>query len=475
MDIVMNALQYIVDMGASVMLPIVIAILSMCVGVKTGKAVRSGLMIGVGFVGLGLIVNLMNDQLGPAAAQMSERFGLSLSVVDVGWPGMSPITWQSQIALIAIPIAIVINLIMLALKWTKTVNIDIWNVWHIAFTGAIAYAVTGNYWIGIGGLVVQTIITYKLGDLWGPICADYFEIDGLTSPHGTSAYLAPIAATVDVVIDKIPGINKININSETLQEKVGVFGEPIVIGFLLGAIIGFLAGYPVNMALPLGINMAAVMVLMPKIVKCIMEGLMPLSERAREILTKKFGNGEFYIGMDPAVLLGDSQVVTAGLLFIPITLLLAVIIPGNQVLPFGDLATISFFIAIAVGIHKGNLFRTLISGTIIMAVTIWIANQTVAWTTALAVQTGSVAAGSAVAALDQGGCPITYVYTQLFTRENLFAAALIAIGYAACLVVSARVSKKRKAELLAMEDDFDSFEYDSTSEENVSTLQTAAD
>lgn len=138
MDIFMNALQYIVDMGASVMLPIVIAILSMCVGVKPGKAVRSGLMIGVGFVGLGLIVNLMNDQLGPAAEEMSERFGLSLSVVDVGWPGMSPITWQSQVALIAIPIAIVINLIMLGLKWTKTVNIDIWNVWHIAFTGAIA-------------------------------------------------------------------------------------------------------------------------------------------------------------------------------------------------------------------------------------------------------------------------------------------------------------------------------------------------
>lgn len=110
-----------------------------------------------------------------------------------------------------------------------------------------------------------------------------------------------------------------------------------------------------------------------------------------------------------------------------------------------------------------------------MAITIWIANQTVAWTTALAIQTGSVAAGSAVAALDQGGCPITYVYTQLFTRENLFAAALIAIGYALCLAVSVRVSKKRRAELLAAEDDFDSFEYGDSSEENVSTLQTAAD
>lgn len=457
MSYLLNAVQYIVDMGASVMLPIVIMILSMCVGVKFGKALRSGLMIGVGFVGLGLIVDMMNAEVGPAAQQMSERFGLSLQVVDIGWPGMSPITWASDIALVAIPVAIAVNLIMLALRQTKTVNIDIWNVWHMAFTGAIAYAVTGNYWFGILGVVIHAIATYKLGDLWGPVCADYFEIDGLTSPHGTSAYMAPIACFVDEVIDRIPGLNKIEITADTLQEKVGVLGEPIVIGALLGSVIGFLAGYPVNMALPLGIKMAAVMVLMPKIVKCIMEGLMPLSERARDLLTEKFGNGDFYIGMDPAVLLGDSQVVTAGLLFIPITLVLAIIIPGNQVLPFGDLATISFFIAIAVGVHKGNLFRTLFSGTLIMAITIWIANQAVAWTTALAVSTGSTAAGNLVAALDQGGSPITYLYMQLLTRENIIGGVLIAAFYALCLFVSVRHSKKRQAEVEAM-DDMDEFE-----------------
>lgn len=467
MDWLLGGIQYIVDMGASVMLPIVICILSLCVGVKFGKAVRSGLMIGVGFVGLGLIVGLMNDQLGPAAAAMSERFGLSLSVVDVGWPGMSPITWTSSIALIAIPIAIVVNLLMLGLKWTKTVNIDIWNIWHITFTGAIVYAVTGSYWLGILALILRAMLVYKMGDLWGPICQDYFEIDGLTVPHGTAAYLGPIACTVDTVIEKIPGVKDININSDTLQKKVGVLGEPIVIGFILGAAIGFLAGYPLNMALPLGMNMAAVMVLMPKVVKCIMDGLLPLSEKARDLLTKKFGNGEFYIGMDPAVLLGDSQVVTAGLLFIPITLLLAILMPGNQVLPFGDLATIGFFIAMAVGIHKGNLFRTLISGSIIMAITIWITNQTVAWTTAMAVSTGSIPAGSVVAAMDQGGDPITYVITNLFTMQHLIPTLVIAAIYLICMVFTIKVSKARHAEILANEaeeDDFDKYFMDEEDE-----------
>lgn len=447
MGIFGDMIQYIIDMGASVMLPIVIAILSIAVGVKVGKAIRSGLMIGVGFVGLSLIVNLMNAQLGPAASAMSERFGLSLSIVDIGWPGASPITWASDIATVAIPVAIGVNLIMLALKLTKTVNIDIWNIWHMTFTGAIAHAVTGSFAIGILGVVVHAVFAYKFGDLWSPVMQDYFELDELTVPHGTSAYLAPIACLVDMIIDKIPGLNKINFSMESLQEKVGVLAEPIVIGGILGAVVGFLAGYDIKTALPLGVNMSAVMVLMPKVVKCIMEGLMPLSERAKQILSSKFGTSEFHIGLDPAILLGDSQVVSAGLVFIPLTMLIAVLVPGNKVLPFGDLATIGFFIAIAVGIHKGNLFRTLFSGTAIMFLTIWIANETIPWLTKLGQMTNSIADGGQIAALDQGGSPITYIFTELFTRENITGLIIITGIYAVSLAASVLKMKQRAKEL----------------------------
>lgn len=447
MEFLSDAIKYIIDMGPSVMLPIVIAVLSICVGVKVGKSIRAGLMVGVGFVGLSLIVDMMNAALGPAAQKMSENFGLSMSVVDIGWPGASPMTWASNIATVAIPIAILVNVIMLVFKLTKTVNIDIWNIWHMTFTGAIAYVATGNFWIGILGVVVHAAISYKLGDLWAPVMEDYFELDGLTVPHGTSAYLGPIACVVDVVIDKIPGLRKIDITADTLQEKVGVLGEPIVIGGILGAVVGFLAGYNLQEALQLGVKMSAVMVLMPKVVKCIMEGLMPISERAKEILSKKFSNSEFYIGLDPAILLGDPQVVTAGLLFIPLTILIAAILPGNVILPFGDLATIGFFVAIAVGVHKGNLFRTLISGSCIMAFTIYIANQTIPWVTKLAQSTDMTNGVAQLAALDQGGCPITFIFTELFTHDNITGTIVVAAIYIISFVFSIRLMKKRAAEL----------------------------
>lgn len=105
-------------------------------------------------------------------------------------------------------------------------------------------------------------------------------------------------------------------------------------------------------------------------------------------------------------------------------------------LPFGDLATIGFFIAMAVAVHRGNLFRTLISGVIIMGITLWIATQTIGLHTQLAANAGALKAGGQVASLDQGGSPITAA-DSTFTRQNIVGFAVIAIIYLAGVLLTA--------------------------------------
>lgn len=443
---VQKIIDAVMNMGASSLLPITVIILSICLGIKVGKAIYSGLMIGAGFVGIGLIVDMMNRDLGAAAQEMSKRFGLTLNIIDVGWQGAAPMAWASGIAAVSIPIAVIVNVLMLWCGLTRTVNIDIWNIWHMAFTGALSIVATGKLWAGILGVIVHAVVVFKMGDLWAPWISGYFELTGLTVPHGTSAYMAPVACLVDLAIEKIPGINRINFSIEKLQEKAGILAEPAVVGGILGTVAGLLAGYGPDKAFPLGVEMAAVMVLMPKIVKCIMEGLFPLSESLKGILSRRFRDGKFYIAVDPAVLLGDSQVVTAGLLFIPLTLLIAMLQPGNHVLPFGDLATISFFIAITVAVHKGNLFRILISGSVIMYMTLWISNQTYLWVTELGKNTGTITSDFPVAALDQGGSPISYIFIWLFERKDM--AGFLAVGsfYLVCIIASVYCSRKELKE-----------------------------
>lgn len=444
MEYLEEMMDVVTNMGASSLLPLAVILLSICLGVNAGKAVRSGLMIGAGFAGIGLIVDMMNTRLGGAAQEMSRRFGLSLDVVDLGWQGASPMAWASGLAACAIPIAILVNIAMLMSGLTRTLNIDIWNIWHMIFTGGVAYAATGKFWIGLLGVAVHAAAAYKLGDLWAPFIEGYFELPGVTVPHGTAAYMAPVACLTELAIEKIPGLRQINFSLDRLQEKAGVLAEPVVIGGIIGSGIGLLAGFRPDEAFPLGVEMAAVMVLMPQIVKCIMEGLLPLSERLKEILPKHFGKGEILIGLDPAILLGDSQVVTAGLLFVPLTLIIAMLVPGNRVLPFGDLATISFFVAITVAVHKGNLFRTLISGSAIMYMTLWIATQTIPWVTELGKLSGTITGNRPAAALDQGGSPITYLFVRLFCQGSL--AGLIVTGavYFAGIAAAVYCSRREK-------------------------------
>lgn len=427
MDYILQFIQFFVDLGASVMLPIVITIVALVVGEKFGKALKSGISVGIGFVGIGLIIDLMNVNLGAAADQMSTRWGLSLTVVDIGWPGASPMVWSQELALIAIPIAILVNIVMLALKTTKVVNIDIWNIWHFAFTGVIVQIATGNIIYGVIAIAIHAAIAYKLGDMTYPVVREYFGLEGIAIPHGTSATLAPLALPFEVVLNKIPKIKNIDISAETVQKRFGIFGDPAIIGASLGVIVGLLAGYEISGILTLGIQMAAVIILMPQMVKHIMNGLLPVAEKAKIVMNSRFSGSDYIIGMDPALLLGNSNVVSASLIFIPLTIIIAVLLPGNVILPFGDLATIGFFVAMAVGIHKGNLFRTLISGTFIMTITLWISNQMIEYQTLLAEKSGTLSDMSGqIASLDQGGNPITYIITQIFNLTDVI--GLLVIG-----------------------------------------------
>ncbi|WP_348226388.1 PTS transporter subunit IIC, partial [Salmonella enterica] len=70
---------------------------------KPAKALRSSLIVGIVFVGIYAIFYILTSNVGPAAQAMVERTGLSLPVVDLGWPPLAANTWGSPIAHFVIP------------------------------------------------------------------------------------------------------------------------------------------------------------------------------------------------------------------------------------------------------------------------------------------------------------------------------------------------------------------------------------
>jgi PTS system galactitol-specific IIC component len=97
----------------------------------------------------------------------------------------------------------------------------------------------------------------------------------------SSVIFFPIGVLGNMVLDKIPGINKLNADPEQIQKRFGVFGEPMMLGVILGAGIGLLAEYDLKGVLNLAMSLGAVMLIMPRMVKLLMEGLLPLSDAVR--------------------------------------------------------------------------------------------------------------------------------------------------------------------------------------------------
>lgn len=376
MKAVNDVVQYILNLGPTVMLPIMILIIALIFKVPFGKALKSGLTIGIGFVGINLVIGVLSDNLGPAAQAMVERFGFHLTVIDTGWPSAASAAWAAPVSAILIPICVLVNLLLLFLKVTKTLDIDLWNYWHFIAAGATGYIVTnGNWFFAILCAILYEIACLLIADKTAPLVAEFYGLDGISLPTGSTAAFGLIGIPVGMLIGKIPGINKLNADPESIQKRFGIFGEPMMMGIIIGAVIAFLGGYGVGDIMKMGINMGAVMFLMPRMVKILMEGLIPISEAARDFLQQRYGDREIYLGMDAAVTTGHPANLATGLLLVPITLFLAVILPGNQVLPFGDLATIPFYVSLIVANRKGNIIQSVISGTIVIAFALWMATN----------------------------------------------------------------------------------------------------
>ncbi len=375
MDKLLAGVQYVLGLGPTVILPIAIVILGMIFKTGFKKAFKSGIIIGIGFVGINLVIGLLVDNLGPAAQAMVERFGLNLTVIDTGWPSAAALSWASPVAAILIPICLVVNIILLLLKFTKTLNIDIWNYWHFIAAGATGYIVTGSWWFAILCAVIYEIAVLFVADKTAPMVGKFYGLEGISLPTGSTAAFAPIGILVGWLVSKIPGIKDLHADPETIQKRFGVFGEPMMMGLVLGLVIGALAGYDVGGILHVGISMGAVMMLLPRMVKILMEGLIPISEAARDFLQKRYGEREIYIGLDAALAVGHPAVMSTALLLVPVTLFLAVVLPGNKVLPFGDLATIPFYVAFVVGSRKGNIIHSLLAGVVMVAISLYMATD----------------------------------------------------------------------------------------------------
>ena len=369
--------SYIIGMGAAVMMPIIFTILGVCIGIKFGKALKSGLLVGVGFVGLSVITSLLTSTLGPALERVVEIYGLQLKVFDMGWPAAASVAYNTSVGALIIPVCLGVNILMLLTKTTRTVNIDLWNYWHFAFIGAVVSFASNSVFWGFFAAIICYIITLILADYTADRFQGFYKgMEGISIPQPFCQGFVPFAEVLNKGLDMIPGVNKINIDAEGMKKKFGLLGEPLFLGIIIGIIIAALSCASwaelvekIPYILGVGIKMGAVMELIPRITSLFIEGLKPISEATKELINKKFkGAKGINIGMSPALVIGHPTTLVVSLLLIPAILILAVVLPGNEFLPLASLAGLFYIFPLILPITKGNVFKTFIIGLLLMLV-----------------------------------------------------------------------------------------------------------
>ena len=354
------------------MMPILFTIIGLCIGMKFGKALKSGLYVGVGFVGLGIVTALLTTNFNTPLDAISKIFNLDLAVFDMGWPAAAAVAYNTAVGALIIPICLGINFLLLVTKCTRTVNIDLWNYWHFAFIGAVAYFVMDQSLLwGYFAAISCYIVTLVMADLTAERFQSYYDnVEGISIPQPFCQSFTAFAIGINWLLDRIPGFSKLDIDAEGLKKKFGVLGEPLVLGVIVGALIGWAAQLDIKKILFLGVTMGAVMELIPRITSLFIEGLKPISEKTQEVVKKRFKGKKVYIGMSPALVIGHPTTLVVSLLLIPVTLVLAITLSktGNQFLPLASLAGMFYVFVMVLPYTKGNVVKTFIVG--LVAVTI---------------------------------------------------------------------------------------------------------
>ena len=437
MQTVLDIIQYIVDLGSYVFVPILMCIIGLIFGLKPSKAIKAGVTVGIGLIGVSIVSTLTADSLSPVINEMVKVLDLNLTAIDVGGSPAAAVGFGSLLGAALIIVILITNIVLVALKLTKTVNVDIYNFWYFAITAGFVQLLTGSYWLAILAGVTHAILGLKVADVMAHRTQEIIGIDAISIPHGFAAASAPLFMLLDKVYDRIPYLkHRKESEEESGEHGIGkvigsVLGQPIYLGLIMGLLFGVVAGYDFKGIADVTMKTAAIMMLFPKMVKMIVNGLIPISNQSKKFFTTHFKDRELYIGLDSAVTIGHPVTISVGFLMIPVFMIFAAILPGNTTLPLGEVPFAAFYVCFATIVHRGNRRRTIVSSLIFIPIVLWISSWAAPLFTELASNAGLsyVQAGQQATTMALGNMFI-WLPTVLAQTPLLGAGILIVIDLA---------------------------------------------
>lgn len=370
------------SLGDTVVVPIIIFIVALCLRVRAKTAMMSSLLVGVGLTGFGWIISSFTPVVTKIINQMIKTTGINLPVVDTGWQTSALASFHSTVGISFFIVGLILEIILFLIGYTKVFfPTNLWQNWGFMIWGTVAYTVTHNFWLSLGLSIFMMLYILMVAEIQADRWSDYYKIS-----NGTTSALHNMENAVPaIILDplwNLFGFNKVHLTPEVLKKRLGVFGEPTFIGAVLGVIIGLLGNISRlssldawGQILTFGVQLAGVMTIFPLVAHLFGSAFKPLTDEITERYIKKNtgkatesdaikSKKRWFLAVDDGVGYGESATIISGVILIPIIVILAFILPGNKTIPVVDLVSIPFMIESMVAVYRGNILKILCTATI---------------------------------------------------------------------------------------------------------------
>ena len=437
--------------GSAVFVPVMIFIVAKVLRVSTQKSFLSGLYAGVGLMGFTLILNAYTPIISKVVQQMVSNTGINLPVFDVGWQATALVAYSTEAGMIYLVIALLLQTILFFLKWVNVFQpSDLWNNYSYMVWGSMVYLSTESMMLAVLLMCLLNMYSLLLAEMLAKRWSTYYGYPNCTiiSMHNIEPGI--FALVMDPIWNKL-GLNKININPQGLQKRLGFLGEPISLGLFLGLLLGVLGNLNQLFVLSswgqiaqVGIATAAVMAIFPKIAGIFAQAFAPISGAASKSIKGQSKDRTWFLGINDATGYGEPATLISGILLIPIMVVTAIFLPGNTTLPVVDLLAIPYMVQALVCLSNGNITKVLINGTIWFSLGLYICSHTAPMFTQIAGSVGVVLPAGAlmITSFNILGKPIFgAIFLAFLTQSPL----LIGICIVAYFVIYFAFRLKREA------------------------------
>lgn len=456
-DLANTVLQPLINLGAAPLMTIILTVIALLFRVKFTKALEGGIKLGIALTGVGAIMNILTGAFSSALGEFVANTGLNLNVTDVGWAPLATITWGSPYTLYFMFVVLIINGIMLALNKTNTLDVDIFDIWHLSIVGLFAMYMGANLFVTTLLVVFIWVLKIINSDLMKPTFNDLLNApdeNPMTTTH-MNYMMNPIIMLLDKIYDKLfSWLDKYDFDAAKLNSKIGFWGSKFAIGIYLGFFVGILAGISIQEMLTLGFTAAVCLELFSVIGQWFIASVEPLSQGVTDFTSKKFSDRTFNIGLDWPFIAGRAEIWAVANVLAPIMLIEALVLPNNGLLPLGGIIAMGLTPALLV-VTRGRIIRMIVIGTVLLPTFLYSGTLIAPFVTETAKQVGAFPADVASNALISHSTlegPIEKFVAYFVGQasqgdiEMILYAALAVVIYLVLFVWYAKEMKKRNAE-----------------------------